>query len=145
MSRHKGTVGQSLNITVSGDVVDIITTTVGMSAPCCWDSFFVPRPPTAPLSVIMREFSLRSSYTLDGQPRPFEWGDIVPAQTALRTVSKLQDAVGFEVVENFNTVQRRHRWVLSQDGDVMIIESVVPGEPVNPAVRVFVKRAEPPR
>jgi hypothetical protein len=76
-------------------------------------------------------------YQLDGLPHPFDWGDTIPPETAVRTARWAKDADGFELLETYRETQhQKHRWTVSGDGQVLTIESTYdrPCPPCAPAV-----------
>jgi hypothetical protein len=90
---------ESRTIEVAGDAVIVTTRRVGLSS--------------------------TDRYTLDGQARSFKWGDFGGNPPVVRTARWLTEGDGFELNETYSwgTQHRKHRWILSTEGQVLTIES----------------------
>jgi hypothetical protein len=145
---------QSLKIDVAGDVVTVVTTTVGIPSIGALGIFLPPEqlpfvapplPASLPESAEARakpgEFVRSQTLEVDGQPRTFEWGDTIPQQTGSRTATWLPDMNGFEVVEYAGSSRTTHRWSISPDGEILTVESIQRGiVRENRLVRVFARQ-----
>ena len=131
-ARHRHRAGptgfhdESLTIEIEGDMVTVVTTRR------------LPFP-----------VELTDRYQVDGQPHPFEVpGDTILRGTAVRTTTWTHDADGLDLMETYASGRpQRHRWPVSNDGQVLTIESTFerPCPPCAPSVirilRVFRRQA----
>ena len=154
LREYQATLEQSLKVDVAGNVVTVVTTTVGIPVlgvlglgvpPENWCFCPPPPPGSAVARVLDRELVTTQRLDVDGQLRTFEWGDVI-GQTASRTVNWLADSSVFEVIEDFGPGSTTHRWTTSTDGEVLMVESIQQGiqqgtlRETNRLVRVFVRQ-----
>jgi hypothetical protein len=141
---------QALKIDVVGDVVTVVTTTVGIPfigalgmvlPPEEWPFAPPPPPGSAAARAIDQEFVTTQRLEVDGHPHRFNWGDTIPPETGSRTITWLPNANGFEIVEDFGSGRTTHRWSISVNGETLTVESTQRARlRDNRLVRVFTRQ-----